>query len=128
MNAYDLLPVHEGWIAAEGASIAVMRSSIEQVPFRRMGELLHKANRYSELGAEKLERQGRSSSMWLALVHGFASFFKHLVLKLGFLDGWAGFLIAFSAGEGAFYKHAKRWERSRNWQPPAPVRLERPEP
>lgn len=123
---YDDLPVHEGWIATDGATIDVMRSSIRQVPFREMGELLHKANRYSALGADKLEARGTRGSMWLALVHGFASFFKHLVLKLGFLDGWAGFMIAFSAGEGAFYKHAKLWERRRGWELPPAERLERP--
>jgi hypothetical protein len=33
------------------------------------------------------------------------------VFRAGFLDGWAGFVIAFSNFEGTFYRYAKHYER-----------------
>ena len=53
---------------------------------------MHKANRYSSLGAEKIKH--KKISMGTALGHGLWSFAKHYIFKLGFLDGWAGFVIA----------------------------------
>ncbi|MFM1833014.1 MAG: hypothetical protein RLZZ461_1330 [Planctomycetota bacterium] len=106
---YDQLPVHEGWIPADGAEVRVLPADIWQVPFKNLGEVQHKANRYSSLGAEKVLARGGGRSMAWAAVCGVHEFLKHYVLKLGILDGWAGFLISFGAGEGAFYKHAKAW-------------------
>ena len=39
-------------------------------------------------------------SMAGALSHGPWSFLKHYIFKLGFIDGWAGFVIAFGNFEG----------------------------
>ena len=125
---YDLLEVHEGWIPREGSKIDVLKSSIWQFPFKNLGEIQHKANRYSTLGATVLQGRGRRSSMIGAVFHGIHSFFKHYILKLGFLDGWAGFVIAAGTLEGAFYKHAKNVEHQRkeHWAPPQNEPLTRP--
>jgi hypothetical protein len=50
---------------------------------------------------------GKQSGMFKALLHGFWAAFTMYVLKLGFLDGWAGFIIAVGNFEGTFYKYAK---------------------
>ena len=62
-----------------------------------------------------------------ALGRGLHNFFKHYVLKMGFRDGWPGFIIALSSFEGSFYKHAKRVEAMKHeqWSPPPSERLER---
>jgi hypothetical protein len=56
--------------------------------------------------------------MWSALRHAAWAFFKHLVLKRGFKDGWAGFVIALQSFEGTFYRYAKRYEQQEGWTPP----------
>ena len=60
-----------------------------------------------------------SQSMPGLPVHGAWSFVKHYIFKLGFIDGWAGFVIAFGNFEGTFYRYAKRYEETQGWQPPA---------
>ncbi len=82
-----------------------MQNAIWQFPFNNLGEDMHKANRYSALGAERIKH--KNLSMWSALTHGCWSFLKHYVFKLGFLDGWAGFVIALGNFDGAFYRYAK---------------------
>ena len=42
----------------------------------------------------------------------------HHIFKRGFIDGWAGFVIAFGNFEGTFYRYAKRYEETQGWQPP----------
>lgn len=123
---YDMLPVHEGWIPAEGANVDVLPADIWQIPFQNLGELQHKANRYSTLGAEKVLARGGGGSMFGAVFRGWLEFNKHYLVKLGFLDGWAGFVIAFGAAEGAYYKHAKAYMSRHQSPPPAspPIRRE----
>ena len=48
--------------------------------------------------------------MGSALTHGLWAFVKHYVFKRGFLDGWAGFVIALGNFEGTFYRYAKAVE------------------
>ncbi|RME80733.1 MAG: hypothetical protein D6771_09125, partial [Zetaproteobacteria bacterium] len=60
----------------------------------------------------KLIRQNKPVSMGRALAHALWSFFRIYVLKLGFLDGWAGFVIALGNFEGTFYRYAKAAEKN----------------
>ena len=84
---------------------------------------MQKSNRYSTLGAGKVVH--KKISMGTALAHGIWAFIKHYVFKRGILDGWAGFVIAFSYFEQTFYRYAKAYEMQQgpNWQPPQSPKL-----
>lgn len=116
--AYDLKPVHEGYVLKTTKPMGHLRNPIWQFPFKNMGEVLHKANRYSTLGAQRVAE--RRVTMGTALSHGAWSFVKHYVFKLGFLDGWAGFVIALGNFEGTFYRYVKAIEiqKGSEWQAP----------
>jgi hypothetical protein len=105
---YDLKPVHEGYILQNTKPIGHMKHAIWQFPFKNMAEVMHKANRYSSLGAEKIKH--KKLSMGSALTHRVWSFVKNYFLKRGFLDGWAGFVIAFGNFKGTFYRYLKAIE------------------
>ena len=119
---YKLDPVHEGFENLSGKRLSSLKNTVWQFPFRNMEEIIKKMNRYSSLGMQKLADE--RVSMAGALGHGLWSFLKHYIFKLGFIDGWAGFVIAFGNFEGAFYRYAKRYEQQQDWQPPTgqPIR------
>jgi len=123
---YTLEPVHEGYDNLSGKPIGTLQNAIWQVPFRNLEEIIRKMNRYSSLGASKLAHT--RPSMASACGHGLWAFLKHYVFKLGFIDGWAGLIIAFGNFEGTFYRYAKHYEQAQNWAPPAsgPLRREPP--
>jgi glycosyltransferase involved in cell wall biosynthesis len=120
---YTLEPVHEGYEAIGGCSVGTLKNAIWQLPFRNLDEVIQKMNRYSSLGAPKLA--GKRVSMASALGHGIWSFLKHYIFKRGFVDGWAGFVIALGNFEGTFYRYAKRYEEAQDWRAPESERLER---
>ncbi|HXH72016.1 MAG TPA: glycosyltransferase family 2 protein [Mariprofundaceae bacterium] len=99
--------------------IGHMQHAVLQIPFRNLEQVQNKSNRYSTLGADKLLRKGVQGSMAKALLHAIGAFLRIYILKLGFLDGWAGFVIAFGNFEGTFYRYAKLHEKQQRWdQPP----------
>jgi len=115
---YDMKAVHENYILKSNKPIGHIKNAIWQFPFKSMSEVMHKANRYSSLGAQRIS--DRKLSMSTALSHGVWSFIKHYIFKLGFMDGWAGFVIALGNFEGTFYRYVKAIEiqKGADWKAP----------
>ena len=116
-------PVHEGYEVLTDKPIGTLRNAVWQIPFRNLEEVIRKIDRYSTLGVQKLAH--KKVSMAGAVGHASWAFLKHYFLKRGFVDGWAGFVIAFGNFEGTFYRYAKRYEQMQNWGPPPSEPLRR---
>jgi glycosyltransferase involved in cell wall biosynthesis len=66
--------------------------------------------RYAPLAARRMFDDGRRTTRTKIFFAGFAAFIQTYFLKLGFLDGFAGFCIARFAAHHAFMKHLLLWE------------------
>jgi glycosyltransferase involved in cell wall biosynthesis len=115
--------VHEGYEVLTDKPVGTLRHAVWQIPFRNLEEVIHKVDRYSSLGAQKMTH--KEVSMAGAVGHASWAFLKHYFFKRGFVDGWAGFVIAFGNFEGTFYRYAKRYEQTQNWAPPPSEPLRR---
>lgn len=111
-------PVHEAYVIHSSRPAGYFKNAIWQIPYKDLAELLHKANRYSSLGADKLAYKGKRGSMAKAFFHGTWAFLHLFFLKMGVLDGWPGFVISLGNFEGTFYKYAKLTGRGANWSSP----------
>ena len=116
--SYTMESVHEGYINNSNKKVGTLKNFIWQFPFKNTEELIYKANRYSSLGVSKLKEKSIKGTIFKAFLHGFWSFFKHYILKLGFMDGGPGFVIAFGNFEGTFYRYIKLTEAQKNWITP----------
>ncbi len=99
--------VHERYDVISELPCGYFKAYIHQIPYKNLEEVIHKANRYSTLGAKKLAESDTPPGMFKALTHGLWAAFTLYILKLGCLDGWPGFIIALGNFEGTFYKYAK---------------------
>jgi len=63
------------------------------------------AERYAPLGAQKMYEEGRTTSPAKALLSSWFTFVRGYFLKLGFLDGYPGFCIAYFAARNTRLKH-----------------------
>ena len=96
--------VHERIVTS--GKIGKLREKLHHFSYDDLEELLTKINSYSTLGALKLESTKKRCGFATALAHAAFAFIKIYFLRLGFLDGWPGFILAFSNFEGTFYKYA----------------------
>jgi len=104
--------VHEGFDIHGSAGF--LKQDILHLSFRDLSQVIQKMDRYSTLGAEQLAQQGKNNGMGKALLRGAWAFIRIYILKLGILDGWAGFVIALGNFEGTFYRYAKLTARRKN--------------
>lgn len=116
--------VHERF-ELHSQKVGYLQKAIWQAPFKNLAEVMHKANRYSSLGVERLAQNNKKTSMGYSLIKGIWVFFKHYVLKLGFLDGWPGFVIALGNFYGTYFRYAKYYEKKMQWQLPESPPLNR---
>ncbi len=102
--------VHEG-VTVSG-KVGRLKHDILHYSYRSLEDYLERLNRYTTLAAEELSANGARFRLWQALVKPPAIFIKRYFLKLGILDGWAGFQIAFLSAVYVFVKYAKLWRLS----------------
>ena len=107
---------HESHELTSDKPVGWLENVLWHFPFSQLEEVLHKANLYSSLGAKG--QPDPHASMWGALGHGLWAFVRLYVFRRGFVDGWAGFIIALSNFEGTFYRYAKRYEQAQGWGAP----------
>jgi glycosyltransferase involved in cell wall biosynthesis len=99
--------VHER-VVCDGA-VARLTEQLAHHSVTRLEEAISRIDRYSTAGAEMLVAAGRRVSFADGITHGIWSFFRAYVLRLGFLDGREGFLLAVANAEGTYYRYMKAW-------------------
>jgi glycosyltransferase involved in cell wall biosynthesis len=104
---FDDAMVHER-VICDGAVKRLDKPLIHH-PVLKLEDALSRMDRYSTASAEALVASGRSVWFFTGLTHGFFAFFKTYVLRLGFLDGAEGFLLAVANAEGSYYRYTKAW-------------------
>ena len=104
--------VHER-LVVEG-DIGKLRSPILHEAVTDIDQMIAKLNVYSTSGARMRHARGERASLAQAVVHGVWTFFRTYVLRLGFLDGREGFLLAVLNAESSYYRYVKLWLLARN--------------
>ncbi len=99
--------VHEQLIVT--GRVGTLRADLMHESYKAVEDVLLKLDAYSTAGARKLHDAGRRGSLSQAILRGCWAFFRTYVLRLGFLDGRRGFLLAFSNAEGTYYRYVKLW-------------------
>lgn len=95
-------------LAVQG-KVGTLAHPIIHYSFRDLASVLEKVDRYSSAGARDMADRGRRASFSSAVLHGFWAFVRTYVLRLGFLDGRWGFMLAVSNAEGTYYRYLKLW-------------------
>jgi hypothetical protein len=93
-------------VIVEGA-IGRLAQPILHEAITDLDQMIVKMNLYSTASAGMLHRQGRRASLATAIVHGGWAFVRTYFLRLGFLDGRAGFMLAVANAEGSYYRYLK---------------------
>lgn len=102
--------VHEKVLCSPD-QVILLNGFLNHTPYQNVGQFLAKMQLYSALFAEQTNK---SSSPCKAIGHGVFAFLKSYLLRRGFLDGYAGFLISAYNGHTAFYKYLKLYERNQD--------------
>ena len=99
--------VHEHW-QIEG-NVGVLRHSLNHYPHPTLVEFLQEINRYSTLRARELHTAGQRATLLQIIFYPLLKFKYLYFLKLGLLDGTAGFVHAMTMAFYSFLVRGKLW-------------------
>ncbi len=106
---YDNAFVHEGYLTQE--KVLLLKNTFDHYSFRNLDQLMDKERKYALWGSEKLREKAYHSSFGKAFFHSFFAFIRLYFIKLGFLDGAAGFTIAISNAHSTFFRYLMAIEK-----------------
>lgn len=102
---YGRRAVHEA-IKVDG-SVGTLKQFIEHFSYRSVSDFLERMERYSNLSVEEYIRIGRTTGPIRMSIRSVFNFFKMYIVRLGFMDGYEGFLMAVLYSVYIFVKYAK---------------------
>lgn len=94
-------------VEVEGKDIRQLNGDILHYSFDSMSEHIQTIDYFTEIGAKEIIAKGKRVSLLSPLIHGGWTFFRLYILKRGFLDGLAGFIVAVLSFMHAFVKYSK---------------------
>ena len=106
---YDDQLVHEK-LQTQGLKEQKLEGRLLHYTYEDLHDYITKVSGYLKAWADQREGKKRSS-LSIALLHAFTSFFKMYILKRGFLDGRRGFILAWLTMNSSFVKYIDLWLR-----------------
>lgn len=104
---------HEAWLTK--GTVKKVTTPIEHFSFSNYSDMFNVLNERTTIMAKELFDAGKKATSFTPFLHGAGMFLRAYILKLGFLNGLDGFMIAATGAGGSFLKYAKllelQWRR-----------------
>ena len=106
---FDGAVVHENVIVS--GDVGQIKVPMLHYTYDSLEELLDKLQRYSTAGAQQRFAQGKTASPLKAILKSWWAFWRHYLIKGGFMDGWRGLIIGRYIAHYTYYRYLKLWWR-----------------
>ncbi|MGY0407569.1 MAG: glycosyltransferase family 2 protein, partial [Polaribacter sp.] len=89
--------------------VGFLKYKINHFSYRNYDHFISKMNHYAALRAEQLHKKGKKVNLYHLLIKPPVRFVIHYFLRLGFLDGFAGLILAKIQAYGVLTRYMKLW-------------------
>lgn len=97
--------VHEKLLV--NGNVPALGAHFLHYPYTDLESLIAKINLYSTEAAQAMHARGKRVGVGAAVGHASWTFIRHYIVRRGFLDGRAGFILAMMAASGSYYRYTK---------------------
>ena len=99
--------VHET-ITADG-HVGFFKSKLEHYSYQNFDHYIKKLNQYASLKSKALYDKGKKVTLFHIVIKPPYRFISHYIIRLGFLDGFPGFIISVTQAYGVLTRYIKLW-------------------
>ena len=102
--------IHETLKFGQSPSVQEIQGIVYHYTYYTIEEHWARINNYTTLSAQKYTKYSKPKLILSMLINSKVRFLKHYIVKLGFLDGFAGLIIATFSAAAVFLKYAKAYQ------------------
>lgn len=96
------------------APAGYLKQSLLHLSYKNLDEVLDKMQRYAMLGAAESYAKNKRATLPSAILHSVWAFIRTYIIKLGFLDGSHGFILAITNAETTYHKYLQLYFLTKN--------------
>lgn len=105
---------HDRIILQPGTEVKNFAGDILHYSYNSIDEHVTQNNKFSSISAEALFQQGKKTNWFKIIFNPAWAFINGYFFRLGFLDGFNGFVIAKNISHLTFLKHSKLYQKQKN--------------
>lgn len=104
---WEGINLHEKLVLTEPSKTSTLKGDLLHYSYNSIKQHIEQINKFTEISAETEAKQGRKISIFKLIVYPIWKFKRDYIFKLGFLDGYYGFIVATLSAFASFIKYAK---------------------
>jgi glycosyltransferase involved in cell wall biosynthesis len=97
----------------ESQKIQHIKGDILHYSYNSIEEHVQQNNNYSTISADTLFKKGKRTSIFKIVINPLWAFIVGYIIRLGFMDGFYGFVVALHVAHLSFLKHAKLYRKQK---------------
>jgi len=98
---------HDKFFMNEGATAQKIQADILHYTFHTIDQHWQQIEKFSTISAQSKYERGKKSSLLKIALNPLWRFIRNYIIKLGFLDGRTGFIIASNSAHAVYLKYVK---------------------
>lgn len=98
---------HDRFEMIDGAKIKFLKGDLLHYSYHNLSQHISQANHFANVGARTAFNNGKHSNFFLILLKPTWKFIRDYFIKLGFLDGYFGFIICVISSNATFLKYIR---------------------
>ena len=105
--------IHEKFVPEPGSVIGHLNGDLLHYSYDSIEGHVRQANHFTDLTASAAYKRGKRSSFWKICTRPAFKFLRDYIIKLGFLDGYYGYMVCRISAFATFLKYSKLRELHR---------------
>lgn len=101
---------HDKVILNEGIKVVKLDGDLLHYSIDSISQHVDQIQKFTSIAAETLHKRGKQTSIATILFNSWFKFIRDYLIRLGFLDGFYGFVIAYNSAYAKYLKYLKLYE------------------
>ncbi len=98
---------HDEYVMDKGSSVKHLKGDIQHFSYNSIRDHISQVNYFTDILSKASLQKGKRSNMLKILFSPLFKFYRDYIFKLGFLDGYYGFVICMISSHATFLKYVK---------------------
>ncbi len=98
---------HDKYIIDKDAKIQYLKGDLLHYSFYTIYQHMEQINKFSTIKANGFYKKGKKAPIYKLFFNPIITFLRHYIIRLGFLDGFYGFVISVNSSHSTFLKYVK---------------------